>query len=72
MINLIPLIIYKSQHLFTSNIDRWFFEAEIAGLKISHLILNPKYFNNYYSQAMLVNENRTSYLGVVGILGFIG
>lgn len=71
-INLIPLIIYKSKHLFISNIHRWFFEAEIAGLKISHLILNPKYFAKYYSQAMLVNENKTSYLGIVGVLGFIG
>ena len=72
IINLIPLIIYKKQHLFISNIHRWFFEAEMVGLKISHLILNPKYFMNYYSQAMLVNENRTSYLGIIGVLGFIG
>ena len=72
IINLLPLIIYKSQHSYVSNINRWFFEAEMAGLKISHLILNPKYFLEYYSQAMLVNENKTSYLGVIGALGFIG
>ena len=71
-VNLIPLIIYKSRHVFISNIHRWFFEAEIAGLKISHLILNPKYFFKYYSQAMLVNENKSCYLGIVGVLGFIG
>ena len=71
IINLIPLTIYKNQHLFTSNIHRVFFEPEIYGLKISHLILNPKYFLKYYSQAMLVNENRTSYLGIIGVLGFI-
>ena len=72
IINLLPLIIYKSQHSYVSNINRWFSEAELYGLKISHLILNPKYFLEYYSQAMLVNENRTSYLGIIGALGFIG
>lgn len=72
IINLIPLIIYKSHFTYIKNLTRWFAEAENYGLKISHLILNPKYFNNYYSQAMLVNENRTSYLGIVGVLGFIG
>lgn len=70
IINLIPFFIYKRNHIFTENIYRVFFEAELAGLKIVHLILNPKYFLDYYSQAMLVNENRTSYLGIVGILGF--
>ncbi len=70
IINLIPFLIYKSNHIFTSSIKRVFFEAEIAGLKISHLILNPKYFLEYYSKAMLVNENRTSYFGIIGLIGF--
>lgn len=70
IINLIPFLIYKSNHIFTSSIKRVFFEAEIVGLKIAHLILNPKYFLDYYSKAMLVNENRTSYLGIIGVIGF--
>ena len=72
VVNLIPLVIYKFNHSFVENLRRVFFETEIAGLKISHLILNPKYFLEYYSQARLVNENRTSYLGIIGALGFIG
>lgn len=70
IINLIPFFIYRINHTLTQNIERVFIEAELVGLKIAHLILNPKYFADYYSKAMLVNENRTSYLGIVGILGF--
>ena len=72
IINLIPLVIYKSRFIYVENITRLFNQTEVYGLKISHLILNPKYFLEYYSKAMLVNENRSSYLGIIGALGFIG
>lgn len=70
IVNFIPNFIYRSNHLFVDNMRRSWVETEAAGLKIAHLILNPKFFVEYYSKAMLVNENRTSYLGIVGILGF--
>lgn len=74
-INFIPLIIYKIKNniVFTSKIIREFWEPEIYGLKISHLLLNPKIFGDkYYHRALLVNENITAYLGIIGIIGFFG
>lgn len=71
-INFLPLFIYKLKNSFI-NIDlpKHFSSAEMYGTKISHLLLNTKLFHKYYSQSILVNENSTAYLGIIGIIGFI-
>lgn len=71
-INFLPLLIYKLKNTFIDiDIPRHFSGAEIAGTKISHLLLNTKLFPKYYAEAVLVNENSTAYLGIIGIIGFI-
>ncbi|WP_288694860.1 hypothetical protein [uncultured Brachyspira sp.] len=70
-INYLPLLIYKKNNFINVDIPRNFVGAEVYGTKISHLLLNTKLFPQYYSQAILVNENRTAYLGIIGIIGFI-
>ncbi|MEI0593350.1 hypothetical protein R4K52_01465 [Brachyspira pilosicoli] len=71
-INYLPLLIYKLKNNFINiDIPRHFSGAEIAGTKISHLLLNTKLFPKYYAEAALVNENSTAYLGIIGIIGFI-
>lgn len=70
-INYLPLLIYKKNNFINVDIPRNFVESEIYSTKISHLLLNTKLFPEYYSQAMLVNENSTAYLGIIGIIGFL-
>lgn len=70
-INYLPLLIYKKNNFINVDIPRNFVESEIYSTKISHLLLNTKLFPEYYSQAMLVNENRTAYLGIIGVIGFL-
>ncbi|WIH89665.1 hypothetical protein NEI02_08110 [Brachyspira pilosicoli] len=70
-INYLPLLIYKKNNFINVDIPRNFVGAEVYGTKISHLLLNTKLFPQYYSQAILVNENSTAYLGIIGIIGFI-
>ncbi len=73
VLNLLPLLIYKyKNNLIFKSLNRNFANAEGAGLKISHLLLNSKYFDeSYYSKAVDVTENLYSYLGIIGIIGFI-
>ncbi|WIH87387.1 hypothetical protein [Brachyspira pilosicoli] len=70
-INYLPLLIYKKNNFINVDIPRNFVGSEIYSTKISHLLLNTKLFPQYYSQAMLVNENRTAYLGIIGVIGFL-
>ena len=71
-INYLLLLIYKLKNTFIDvKLIRYFFEAEIHGTKISHLLLNTKLFPKYYSQALSVHENSTAYLGIIGVIGFI-
>ena len=70
-INYLPLLIYKKNNFINVDIPRNFVGSEIYSTKISHLLLNTKLFPEYYSQAMLVNENRTAYLGIIGVIGFL-
>ena len=71
-INNFPLLMYKSTKSFIDiDIPRHFSSAEAYGTKISHLLLNTKLFPKYYAEAVLVNENSTAYLGIIGIIGFI-
>lgn len=70
-INYLPLLIYKKNNFINVDIPRNFVESEIYSTKISHLLLNTKLFPEYYSQAMLVNENSTAYLGIIGVIGFL-
>ena len=71
-INNFPLLMYKSTKSFIDiDIPRHFSSAEVYGTKISHLLLNTKLFPKYYAEAVLVNENSTAYLGIIGIIGFI-
>ena len=75
IINFIPIIIYK---ILNSNISvlndetRIWQEAEFYAFKISHILFNTKIFSEYYQTAMLVNENRTEYSGIIVIAGFLG
>lgn len=78
---IVPLLIYQIIH--GSNLtamQRGVEEAEIFGLKIVQLFVPTnghgiKFLDNliaqYNTRAPLVNENRSAYLGLSGILGFL-
>lgn len=72
IIDFLPAIIYSKANVISieRTIKSWQ-EAEIAALKLSHFLLNPKIFKDYYSTALLVNENITIYSGIIPIAGFI-
>jgi phosphoglycerol transferase len=80
-INAIPSYIYNLKN-GTNNIavTRSTADAEMYGLKITQLILPvnghgipflENGINTYNTKMPLVNENRSSYLGVLGIVGFM-
>lgn len=59
---------------------RQVWEADIAGLKISQMLLPrdvpglpkvEKRMLNYHNNAPLTNENKTAYLGIMGSIGFL-
>lgn len=77
---ILPGKIYTLQHgVNASAIDRGgFYQAEIYGMKISQLFMPvnghgiyDKYIDIYNDYGQLVNENWTSYLGIMGMIGFI-
>lgn len=80
-INLIPSRIYNSQNgVNTAAVTRSLADAEQYGLKIAQLFLPvnghgipklKKLIYKYNTEMPLVNENRSAYLGIVGIIGFI-
>jgi hypothetical protein len=81
LLNLIPTFSYMlKEGTNTLAVSRSRIDAEIYGLKIIQLflpvnahgigILNSV-ISQYNTNAPLVNENNCSYLGVVGILGFV-
>lgn len=81
MLALLPAILYKLGDGRSIQLtSRAKTEAEIYGLKITQLFIPTnshgiKYLDNlinyYNSNAPLVNENRVSYLGIAGIIGFL-
>lgn len=73
IIDFLPAIIYSKVNGISieRTIKSWH-EAENYVFKISHFLLNPKIFLDYYSDAArLVNENITIYSGIIPIVGFI-
>lgn len=80
-INMIPSYIYNLKNGANDMaVTRSTADAEIYGLKITQLFLPvnghdipflEKNINAYNTEMPLVNENRTSYLGALGIVGFM-
>ena len=82
LINMIPIIIYTiANGSNPAAVERGgFIESEIYGLKLVQLFLPVDshgipwldYIINYYNQSTIYfNENITSYLGIMGICGFL-
>ena len=77
LLNFLPLLIVKTN---THVEQRSAMESELYGLRIAGLYLSPEGFgikhlkqvySTYLGQSILINENATSYLGVIGVLGSI-
>lgn len=80
VLEILPGKIYTLRHgVNEAAIDRGgFYQAEIYGMKISQLFMPvnghgvyDKYIDIYNDYGQLVNENWTSYLGIMGMIGFI-
>lgn len=81
LINLVPLLLYiQSNGINLAATDRSWVGAEVYGLKIVQLFLPrnahgigllERLISGYNTSAPLVNENIGSYLGIVGIIGFL-
>ncbi|MDQ2921683.1 MAG: hypothetical protein M3R52_08775 [Acidobacteriota bacterium] len=80
VINLVPNMIYIRRQGESRTVERNTGEAEAYGLKITQLLLPidghripalARLKEKYNSAAPMVNENRTSTLGVVGSIGFL-
>lgn len=80
-INLMPYVIYTKQHGNLETIVRnGLLEAELYGMKIIQLFVpvnssGSGFIKNivteYNNSAPLLNENFSSYIGLIGILGFV-
>ncbi len=81
IVNLLPTLIYHSRHQSNSKVaQRLQCESEMYGLKIVQLVLPindsritlfKKLKRSYNNHAILVNENSTASLGLIGSAGFL-
>ncbi len=81
LISISPSIAYRMEHGKNPIVaHRAVHESEINGLKIAQMVIPYEIPGNtewerklkkYHDNAPLVNENRTSYLGLVGTIGFL-
>jgi len=80
LINLSPSLIYLRQHGHAEAIVRNPGEAETYGLRISQLILpitvhrihSVDLFKRFHNSYVLVTENDSASLGLIGSIGFLG
>ncbi len=79
--NLLPSFIYHREHGFNSEaVQRSHFEAEMYGLKLIQLFMPvnghripwlAELKNRYLFNGMMINENDSAALGIVGSIGFL-
>jgi phosphoglycerol transferase len=78
VVNLLPSILYFSEHGNVQIVRRQAGEADYYGLRIAQLLLPVRWhrlqaledLKTEYNQRLFINENDDASLGFVGVLGF--